>query len=125
MEIKGKLLEVGETQQIKDTFQKREFVLEYVENPTYPEYLKFELIQDRCPILDGYAEGDEVSVSFNLKGRKWTNPEGQVKYFNSLQAWKIDRVSGAEGDSSSQDTSQDMPEPPEWVQSEADDDLPF
>ena len=89
MEISGKILEIFDTQQIKETFKKRDFVIEYAENPTYPEFIKFEIIQDKCVLLDDFKAGDQVSVSFNLKGRKWTDPQGQVKYFNSLQAWKI------------------------------------
>jgi single-stranded DNA-binding protein len=90
MEISGKILEIFDTQQIKETFKKRDFVIEYAENPTYPEFIKFEIIQDKCTLLDDFKPGDQVSVSFNLKGRKWTDPQGQVKYFNSLQAWKIE-----------------------------------
>ena len=92
MKVTGKLLEIKETQQVSDTFKKRLFVLEYAENPQYPEYVSFELIQDRCSLLDGFQPGQEVEVSFNLKGRKWINPEGETKYFNSLQAWRIEAV---------------------------------
>ncbi len=89
MEAKGTLVTKFETQIITDSFKKREFVIEYAENPEYPEYIKFELIQDKCVLLDSYTEGQEITVSFNLKGRKWTDPQGVVKFFNTLQAWKI------------------------------------
>jgi len=92
MKIAGKLLEVKETQQVSDTFKKRLFVLEYAENPQYPEYISLELIQERCDLLDGFQPGQQVEVSFNLKGRKWINPEGETRYFNSLQAWRIDSL---------------------------------
>jgi len=95
MEVKGKILEINDTQQISDRFQKREFVIEYAENPQYPEYVKFECIQDKVSMLDEYAVGDEVTVFFNLKGRKWTDPKGEVKYFNSLQAWRMQKESGS------------------------------
>ena len=90
MKVTGKLLEIKETQQVSDSFKKRSFILEYAENPQYPEYVSFELIQDRCSLLDNFQQGQEVEVSFNLKGRKWINPEGETRYFNSLQAWRID-----------------------------------
>ena len=90
MNITGKIVEIFETQQIKETFRKREFVVEYADNPSYPELIKFELIQDKCDLLDPFNTGDEVNVEFNLKGRKWEDKTGQVKYFNSLQAWRID-----------------------------------
>ena len=92
MEIKAKLLEKFDTVNVSDTFRKREFVVEYAENPQYPEYIKFELIQERCDQLDQYNIDQEINISFNLRGRKWTNPEGKVIYFNSLQAWKLDAV---------------------------------
>ena len=90
MKITGKILVINDTQQVSDTFQKRSFVLTYVENPQYPEHITFELIQERCSLIDGFQVEQEVEVSFNLRGRKWTNPEGETKYFNSLQAWRIE-----------------------------------
>ena len=83
MNIKGKIIEIGSTQQVTNTFKKREFVVEYSDNPQYPEFIKFEMIQDKCDLLDGFKVGDELDVHFNLKGRKWTDPKGEVKYFNS------------------------------------------
>lgn len=119
MNIQGKLIEIFDTEQVTDTFQKREFVVEYAENPNYPEFIKFELIQDRCGLVDDFNAGEDVEVWFNLKGRKWTNPEGQVKYFNSLQAWKVQpAASGEEGPSEGQ-------QEPEWLGGEEKDDLPF
>ncbi len=125
MNIKGKLLEVSDTQQISDTFKKREFVLEYAENPQYPEFVKFEAIQDKCALLDNYKSGDEIDVYFNIKGRKWNDPKGGVKYFNSLQAWKIDGASASSDSPAGAPPSAEMPtEEPGWV-SENEDDLPF
>ena len=123
MIVEGKLVEKYDTQTIKDTFKKREFVLEYAENPQYPEFVKFELIQSNCEQLDSIAIGDSVTVNFNLKGRKWTDPQGEVKYFNSLQAWRVDKKNGAPTG------SDDTPPPPtqEWMKEDfsQDDDLPF
>ncbi|MEQ8243535.1 DUF3127 domain-containing protein [Fulvivirga sp.] len=125
MNIKGKLLEVSDTQQISDSFKKREFVIEYAENPQYPEFVKFEAIQDKCALLDTFKSGDEIDVYFNIKGRKWNDPKGGVKYFNSLQAWKIDGVNASTGSAGAPPASPDMPtEEPGWV-SENEDDLPF
>ena len=86
MEIKGRISNILETNQITDSFSKREFVLEYAENPEYPELIKLEFIQDKCSLLDSYSIGQNVNVCFNLKGRKWTNPDGVDVYFNTLQA---------------------------------------
>ncbi len=121
MEIKAKMLEIFEIKQITDTFRKREFVVEYAENPQYPEFLKFELIQDKCDILDKFSIGQEVEVHFNLKGRKWTDPQGEVKYFNNLQAWRIMDV---DSQPAAQPPGNDpsFSEPPPLTD---DDDIPF
>ncbi|MEP0367267.1 MAG: DUF3127 domain-containing protein [Cyclobacteriaceae bacterium] len=126
MNIEAKLIEKFDTQNVTDTFKKREFVVEYAENPQYPEYIKFELIQNNCQQLDQYQVGDALNVSFNLKGRKWTDPKGETKYFTSLQAWKIEGKS-----TGATPPAADGPPPPSaqdsWMDqaSEADDDLPF
>ncbi len=131
MEIQGKILEISDSQQITQTFKKREFVVEYAENPQYPEFIKFELIQDKCSLMDGFKAGDAVNVSFNLKGRKWDDPKGGVKYFNSLQAWRVQSASdgaNATAASAAPETSgMDQMEEPGWINGGGDsgDDLPF
>jgi hypothetical protein len=95
MEIKGKIHEVFPTAQVTEALKKREVIIEYVENPQYPEYLKFEAIQDRCNLLDNVKAGDDVEVFFNLRGRPWTDKTGKKSYFNSMQLWKINVLSGA------------------------------
>ncbi|MBC7416601.1 MAG: DUF3127 domain-containing protein [Pedobacter sp.] len=97
MEIKGKVHEVGEIQQISETFKKRDLVVEYAENPQYPEYLKFEALQDKTGLLDSYKVGDEVEVFFNLRGRAWTDKMGKTAYFNSMVVWRINALSAAAG----------------------------
>lgn len=97
MKISGKLVEVFDIVKIKESFQKREFVLEYASNPKYPEVIKFELVQDKCALLDGFKVGQDLSVDFDLRGRKWTDRNGVVKYFNTLQAWRLSAGRDAEG----------------------------
>lgn len=117
MEIIGTVHELGATQQVTDSLKKRELIVEYVENPQYPEYLKFEAIQDRCNLLDNVKVGDSVEVSFNLRGRAWTDKKGVTSYFNSLQLWKISILSGSNAPQYA---------PPANISSAAeDDDLPF
>src|SRR4051812_19662503 len=101
MKITGKIIELKETQQVSEAFRKRNFIVEYVENVQYPEFISFELVQDKCEILDSFQLGQNVEVSFNLRGRKWTAPTGEIKYFNSLQAWRIEPAS-ATGEASTQ-----------------------
>ena len=90
MNLKGTLKEIFDTQHISDRFTKREFVVEYADNPQYPQYIKFELTQDKVDLIDQYKVGDEVDVQFNVRGRAWTNPQGVTQYFNTLQAWRLD-----------------------------------
>ena len=78
MEITGKLLECMDTVQVSERFRKREFVLEYADNPEYPEYIKFELAQDRCELLDSFQLGQKVRVDFDLNGRRCTDPQAHV-----------------------------------------------
>lgn len=89
MEIKGKVHEIGAVQQISETFKKRDLIVEYTENPSYPEYIRFEALQDKITLFDNLKPGDEVEVSFNLRGRPWTNKEGVTSYFNSLVIWRL------------------------------------
>jgi hypothetical protein len=92
MEINGRIKAIFETQKISDRFSKREFVLTIDENSPYPQYITFQLVQDKCSLMDNFSIGDEIKVFFNLKGREWKNPEGQIKYFNTIEAWKIEKI---------------------------------
>ena len=129
MEIKGKIKNVSETVQISERFRKREFVVEYASNPDYPQPLQFEMVQDRCELLDSFEVGQEVEIFFDLRGREWTNPQGQVKYFNTLQAWKL--VSEQSSVTTSPTTTAPTTsapvqhEKPGWLENESPDDLPF
>jgi hypothetical protein len=89
MNIQGKIHVIKEVQQVTDTFKKREFVVQYDENPMYPQYVLFQMIQDKCDLINGFNVGDMVDVSFNIRGREWTSPQGEIKYFNTLDAWRI------------------------------------
>jgi predicted nucleic acid-binding protein len=127
MDITGKLIEKGITQNVTATFTKREFVVEYAENPSYPEYIKFELIQDKCALLDKFEKDQDIKVHFNLKGRKWNDPkDGLTKYFNSLQAWRLETV--VAGNASASNPTESAPANDEDIfgPTEGDgDDLPF
>lgn len=91
MEYSGRIVRIGQTQQVSEKFKKLEFVVTDGA-ASYPQNIQFELHQDRCDLIDKFEEGDEVNIKFNLKGRDWTNPQGQVKTFNTLQAWAIVKI---------------------------------
>ncbi len=97
MHASGRIHATFDTQQKTERFRLREFVLELVENPRYPQYVIFQLTGDRCEQLDGHAVGDEVRVEFSLRGREWTSPKGDVRYFNSLDVWTLERSGEAAG----------------------------
>jgi len=89
--LKGKVKAVGQTVQVSDKFSKREFVVTD-ESEKYPQDIMLQLTQDKCELLNSVQVNQEVEVSFNLRGRGWTNPQGEVKYFNTLEAWKIELI---------------------------------
>lgn len=88
-EIEGKLHKVFETESKTSSFQAREFVIE-VTDGNYPQFVKFQLVQDRCALVDGYAEGEMIKVHFDLRGREW-----QGKYFTNLNAWRVEKAQEA------------------------------
>ncbi len=95
-EIIGSLKTKQDTQVISEKFSKREFVLTTDTETQYPQFISMQLTQDKCSLLDNYQPGEVLKVSFNLRGREWNNPtKGITQYFNSLDAWKIEKASNA------------------------------
>ena len=92
MKVQGKLTTINLTQKVSERFQKRDFILTTEANTPYPQTILFELQQDRCDIIDAYNVGQDVEVDYNLKGRQWTDPMGEIKTFNTLVVWKIQPV---------------------------------
>ena len=119
-EINGKLHAIFDVNQVTERFRKREFVIELADNPRYPQYVQFQLTGDRADNLEGFSVGDEVKVEFSLRGREWQSPQGDTKYFNSLDVWVIERV----GASPSQDPYTEEPPTPEGPPPGMDD-IPF
>lgn len=91
MDVTGTLKVKFDTQVVSDKFQKREFVVTTEESTPYPQHVNFQATQEKCSILDGFNVGDKVTVSFNLRGKEWNGPQG-VKYFNTLEAWRIQKA---------------------------------
>ena len=88
--MKGVVKMIRQTQQVSDKFSKREFVVTDSSEDKYPQDIMFEFTQDKTALLDNVMEGQEVEVSFNLRGREWISPSGDVKFFNTLNAFRID-----------------------------------
>ncbi|MDX5326251.1 MAG: DUF3127 domain-containing protein [Bacteroidota bacterium] len=126
MELTGTVKEIFETKDITPSFRKREMVLTTEEQ--YPQQVLIEFVQDKTDELDRVQKGQRVTVGINIRGREWTSPQGETKYFNSIQGWRIQADSPAEQGPSSQ--APEMPTPPEssFASSDFDDqedDLPF
>lgn len=117
MKIKGKIHSISATEKVTESFQKREFAVEYAENPMYPQFIGLQASQGRCEILNNIRVGEEVEVDFNLRGREWKSPTGEVKYFNTLDAWKITPVSAPSPASANPSTAAQI--------AQDDEDLPF
>src|SRR5215216_2005577 len=99
LEVTGKLLVKYDAQQVNDRFKKREFVLELAEEingNVYTNYAKMQLVQQKCDILDRFNEGDNVKVSFNIKGNRWER-DGKVNFITNLDAWRIESATAGSG----------------------------
>ena len=114
--ITGSIHEIGTTQQVSDSFKKRDLVIKYAENPSYPEFIKLEAIQDKTGLFDKFKVGEEVEVHFNLRGKPFTDRNGKTSYFNSLVVWKINSASSSTPGYSAPADINSAPQ---------DDDLPF
>ncbi len=126
MEVSGKVKVINAEQQVSATFRKRELVVTTDEQ--YPQHIMIEFTQDKCDLLNNYTLGEAVKVSINLRGREWVNPQGETKYFNSIQGWRIEKLQAE-----SAAPSQQMPPMPATeafapatdFKEEEHDDLPF
>ncbi|GAA4035401.1 DUF3127 domain-containing protein [Flavobacterium cheonhonense] len=90
MEVTGKIKVINPEQQVSASFRKRELVVATEEQ--YPQFISINFVQDKCDLLNSYNVGEAVKVSINLRGREWVNPQGETKYFNDIQGWRIERM---------------------------------
>ena len=120
-EVIGKIKMIGATQDVSASFKKRELVVTTEEQ--YPQNILIEFTQDKCDVLNNYQVGQSVKVGINLRGREWVNPNGEARYFNSIQGWKIEK----DGEATTKNSSEFAP--PQTTQfnptEEVDTGLPF
>ena len=115
MEITGLLKVKGTTKQVSEKFSKRDLVIT-VDDGKYPQHVSLELSQERTELLNTFNIGDTIKVQFNIRGREWTSPSGETKYFNTLDAYRVSLV----------DKSQDSITPAKQQERLSNDsDLPF
>ncbi|MEH0007427.1 MAG: DUF3127 domain-containing protein [Flavobacteriales bacterium] len=121
MEVTGHVYKILDIQEFDSGFRKRELILTTAEQ--YPQTLAIEFVQERINLLNDIKTGDSVKISINLRGREWTAPDGKVRYFNTIQGWRIENLDAAKATAA----------PPEPAGENADltrdeeeeDDLPF
>jgi hypothetical protein len=120
-ELEGKLIVKEETQQVSETFRKRQFVVEKEETvgtSVFKDQILFQLTQDKVTMLDSYSIGENVLVGFNIRGRGWKKDEqSEIRYFNNLEAWRLTHAAKSETAEVSVDTNVEIPT--------EEDDLPF
>lgn len=120
-ELTGKVIDIQPVQQVSEKFRKREFVIEKQENSStaiFVDYVKFQLVQDKCDLINDSFMNTEVKVSFNIKGNKWER-DGKVNYFTNLDAWRIEKVDQAAT------TPQSMPSTPNTISNDTNDLPPY
>ncbi|MDI9309863.1 MAG: DUF3127 domain-containing protein [Limnohabitans sp.] len=125
MEVTGRIKVINPTQDVSASFKKRELVVTTEEQ--YPQHIMIEFTQAKVDDLNNFQVGEQVKVSINLRGREWVNPQGETKYFNSIQGWRIERLQ------QQAPAAQQMPpmpaaqafEPAPSFNEEEHDDLPF
>ncbi|MGY6562017.1 MAG: DUF3127 domain-containing protein [Luteibaculaceae bacterium] len=123
-QITGIIKDIGQTQQIKDTFKKREFVVSTEDQ--YPQHILMQLVQDKCDMANQLNIGQKITVNFDIQGREWRSPQGDIKHFVSLNAWKITPVDAQPNATTpSFDQAPTPPPPPAGFSSGEEDDLPF
>ncbi|WP_370477701.1 DUF3127 domain-containing protein [Tamlana flava] len=125
MEVQGRIKVIGETQTFGNNgFRKREIVVTTEEQ--YPQHIMVEFVQDKTDLLDNYQVGQQVKISINLRGREWVNPQGETKYFNSIQGWRIEALqTEASGTNMPPVPPADAFEPAGDLNDDDHDDLPF
>lgn len=125
MEVQGRIKVIGETQTFgANGFRKREIVVTTEEQ--YPQHIMVEFVQDKTDLLNSYQVGQQVKININLRGREWVNPQGETKYFNSIQGWRIEAVQqDAAAGNVPPVPPMDAFEPAGELNTEDNDDLPF
>ena len=128
MELQGTIKKIGEIQTFASGFQKSEMVL--LTDEQYPQPISIEFLQEKCDLTAYHKEGSKVKVGINIRGREWTSPQGEVKYFNSIVGWRIEKIgdSSATAEEPTQAKPSDYQKPAENpfdLNDDEDDDLPF
>jgi len=88
MELQGTIKKLFDTQTFASGYQKRELVL--LTEEQYPQPISIEFLSEKISLLDNLSQGEKVKVGINIRGREWTSPQGEEKYFNSITGWRVE-----------------------------------
>ncbi|RRO19626.1 DUF3127 domain-containing protein [Flavobacteriaceae bacterium 14752] len=124
MEVEGKIKVIGQTKEYgSNGFRKREVVITTEEQ--YPQFLNIEFVQDKTDLVDKFSVGEQVKIGINLKGREWVSPQGETKYFNSIQGWRIERLDQSQNQDASIPPADQFEPVDDLNEEDPEDDLPF
>jgi translation initiation factor IF-3 len=125
MEVVGRVKMVDTTKEVGSSgFKKRDIVVTTDEQ--YPQHISVQFVQDKCDLLNNYQTGDNVKIDINLRGREWTNAQGETVYFNTIQGWRIGKVQSENSGMQAPPMPAATPfEPASDFKEEEHDDLPF
>lgn len=119
--LTGSIKFIGQPVQVSEKFRKLEFVVTDT-TTMYPQDIAFQLAQDKVDLIIPFMEGQDVEVSFNLRGKEWISPTGEARYFNTLEAWRIDSAGSVANTSTTQPATTEIATPTSGAE---DGDLPF
>lgn len=98
MDIKGKVIRILPTETVgSNSFTKRVVHIETESDSKYPQVLAVEFQGERVSLTDKLKDGDTATFHINLRGREWTNPQGEMKVFNTITVWKLDGLESSGG----------------------------
>lgn len=123
MILEGTIKAITPTQTFASGFQKRELVL--LTEEQYPQPISIDFIQDKTDLIDYHEVGSKVKIHINIRGREWTSPQGEVKYFNSIIGWRIEKTAPEPTEAKPLEKGEPTKAGDKDVFTEDDDDLPF
>ena len=88
MELQGTVKKIFDTQTLQVVFKKKRNG--FIDSGTISSAYFNRILSDKINLLDNVSEGETVKLESILEV-EWTNPQGEVKYFNSITAWRLEK----------------------------------
>ena len=116
MKVTGKIHNVGALRVVSEKFKSKDVVL--LTDEKFPQYISIQFTQDKTELITQNDVGQQVEVSINLRGRRWESPQGEIKYFNTIEGWQINAAQNF-------DAQKFADKEPIIIVDDSDNDLPF